>query len=287
MQLHGQGIRGDAMARDHPTPFGVDSERPSTARIYDYFLGGKDNYRADRDAAEQMMAAVPESVATVQSNRAFLYRAVTFLAREAGITQFLDVGSGLPTQLNVHQVAQNVAPNARVVYVDYDPSVRAYGDVLLSTSENVRFALQDLRRPSEILADPAVVELIDLEKPVAILLISILPFISEADDPDEIMAQLRAAMAPGSYLVISHILDDPRAQAIASTQRHARTHPWTPRTRSRIGGFFEGFDLVEPGLTMASQWRPELAADEDGFAQPGEGRLAEVDWLLAGVGRKR
>jgi SAM-dependent methyltransferase len=283
------------VARAHPAQFGIDSEKPSTARIYDYYLGGKDNYLVDREAAERVMAVVPESTAAVQSNRAFLIRAVRFLAAEAGIRQFLDVGSGLPTQLNVHEVAHSVTPDAHVVYVDCDPSVRAYGDALLSTAESVRFAQQDLRRPEEILDDPAVHALIDFTQPVAILLVAILPYIDDPDDPEEIVAKLRQVMAPGSYLAISHILDGPRTQAIANTQRYARTHAWTPRSRDRIAGFFGGFELVEPGLTVAAQWRQEPSADAEAGSTPaGYGLdcdeqpvdLEQISWLLAGIGRK-
>ena len=272
------------MARQHPTPFGVDSDKPSTARIYDYYLGGNDNYRADREAAERMIAAVPESTAAVRSNRDFLIRAVRFLAAEAGIDQYLDIGSGLPTNLNVHEVAQSIVPSARVVYVDYDPAVRAYGDVLLATSDRVRFAQQDLREPDEIFADPAVKALIDFSRPVAILVIAILPFVYDAEDPDGIMARLRQVMAPGSYLVVSHIVDDPRSRAIASTQRQSGTRAWTPRSRDRISSFFADFELVEPGLTVAAHWRPARA----GFGHPEftEADDAKLNWLLAGVGRK-
>ena len=274
------------MARQHPTPFGGDSERPSTARIYDYYLGGTDNYRVDRDAAERMIAAVPESTAAARSNRDFLIRAVRFLAAEAGIDQFLDIGSGLPTNLNVHEVAQSIIPEARVVYVDYDPSVRAYGDALLATGEKVRFAQQDLREPDEIFADPAVKSLIDFSKPVAILLVSILPFIYDAEDPEGIMARLRAVLAPGSYLGISHVLDDPRARAIAATQRQTGTRAGTPRSRARIAGFFDGFEMVEPGLTTASHWRPNLDPDGPNHAKSTEIDDAKLNWLLVGVGRK-
>jgi SAM-dependent methyltransferase len=274
------------MARQHPTPFGVDSERPSTARIYDYYLGGTDNYRVDREAAERLMATVPESIAAVRSNRDFLVRAVRFLAGEAGIEQFLDIGSGLPTNLNVHEVAQGVNPSARVVYVDNDPSVRAYGDALLATSDSVRFAQQDLREPQEIFADPAVQGLIDFTKPVAILIIAILPFLYDADDPDGIMARIRRAMAPGSYLVITHVLDESRTRALAATQRQAGTRAWTPRSRDRISSFFADFELVEPGLTVAAHWRPSEESGAPGRAEFSEAEDAKLNWLLGGIGRK-
>lgn len=274
------------MARPHPTPFGVDSEKPSTARIYDYFLGGSDNYRVDRDTAERMIAMVPDSVAAVRANRDFLVRAVRFLAGEAGIDQFIDIGSGLPTQLNVHEVAQKFAPEARVVYVDYDPAVRAYGDVLLATNDGVRFAKQDLREPDDILADPAIAALIDFDRPVAILLIAILPFIYDAEDPEGILARLRRKMPPGSYIVISHILDDPRARVIAATQRQSGTQAWTPRSWSRINSFFDGFDLVEPGLAIAAQWRASKETTADGPGELTEVADAKLNWLVGGMGRK-
>jgi SAM-dependent methyltransferase len=274
------------MARPHPTPFGVDSEKPSTARIYDYFLGGNDNYRVDRETAERMIATVPDSAAAVRANRDFLIRAVRFLAGEAGIDQFIDIGSGLPTQLNVHEVAQSFAPDARVVYVDYDPAVRAYGDVLLATNDNVRFAQQDLREPGDILADPAVRTLIDFDRPVAILLIAILPFIYDAEDPDGIVAHLRRSMAPGSYIVISHILDDARSRAIAATQRQSGTRAWTPRSWARIGSFFADLELVEPGLTIASQWRPSKEPIVNGQGEFTGVDDARLNWLVAGIGRK-
>ena len=274
------------MARQRPTPFGVDSEKPSTARIYDYYLGGTDNYRVDREAAERLIATVPESIAAVRSNRDFLVRAVRFLAGEAGIEQFLDIGSGLPTNLNVHEVAQDVNPSARVVYVDNDPSVRAYGDALLATSDSVRFAQQDLREPDGIFTDPATQRLIDFSKPVAILVIAILPYIYDAEDPERIMVRLRDAMAPGSYLVISHVLDESRTRALAATQRQAGTRAWTPRSRDRISGFFADFELVEPGLTVAAHWRPVSESGGPGHAEFTEAEDAKLNWLLAGIGRK-
>jgi O-methyltransferase involved in polyketide biosynthesis len=273
------------MARPRPTPFGVDEEKPSTARIYDYYLGGSANYRVDRETAERMIATVPDSVEAVRANREFLIRAVRFLAGEAGIDQFIDIGSGLPTRLNVHEVAQSFAPDARVVYVDYDPAVRAYGDALLATNDGVRFVQQDLRRPEDILADPAVQSLIDFDRPVAILLTGILPFIHEAEDPERIMAQLRRMVAPGSYIAVTHVLDDPRARTITATQRQSGTLAWTPRSRARIGSFFNDLEMVEPGLTIASHWHPskDPAGGQD---EPAEVDDAKLNWLLAGIGRK-
>ena len=167
---------------------------PSTARIYDYLLGGHENYKVDREAAKNMVAAVPDSPTAVRSNRAFLYRAVRYLVGEAGITQFIDIGSGLPTQLNVHQVAHSMRPDTHVVYVDYDPLVNAFGNALLSTTDTVSFARRDLRLPGEVLGDPQVRKLIDFDQPVAVLLIAMLQFIDEDEDPNGIVAQLVDAL---------------------------------------------------------------------------------------------
>jgi hypothetical protein len=268
-----------------------DSRHPSTARIYDYFLGGRENYRVDRDAAKRIVAAVPDTPTAVRSNRSFLYRAVRYLAGEAGITQFLDIGSGLPTQLNVHQVAHQIAPDAHVVYVDYDPLVRVFGNALLATTKTVGFAQRDMRQPTEILADHVVRDLIDFNRPVAVLLISMLQFVDEDENPHGIVTQLRDALAPGSYIAISHVLDTGHTRKVTEIQRTAETHPWTPRTSARIRQFFDGLDLVEPGITVADRWRPD--PDAPVLPPPGnlpilhnpDGTEQEIEWLLAGIGR--
>src|SRR6266496_4142789 len=162
------------MADDTAEVIGVDTRRPSVARMYDYYLGGKDNYAVDRAAAQKMMDTVPESVHMVASNRAFLVRAVRYLAAEAGIRQFLDIGSGLPTRQNVHEVAQAAAPDSRVVYVDHDPLAVAHGQALLAIDPNTRYIHGDLRRPAQILDDPQVHALIDFDRPVAVLVVAIL-----------------------------------------------------------------------------------------------------------------
>jgi S-adenosyl methyltransferase len=275
-----------------PAPTADDLALPSTARIYDYLLGGQENYKVDRDAAKSMVAAVPDSPTAVRSNRAFLYRAVRYLAGEAGITQFLDIGSGLPTQLNVHQVAHGVQPEAHVVYVDYDPLVNAFGNALLSTTDTVSFARRDLRFPDEILADQQVRKLIDFGRPVAVLLIAMLQFIDEDEDPDAIVAKLVEALPTGSYVAVSHVLDEPRTRVIADIQQRANTHAWTPRSQERIRRFFHGLELVEPGLSVACRWRQD--PDTPMLPRPAElpillnpdGTEQDVEWLLAGIGRK-
>jgi SAM-dependent methyltransferase len=262
-----------------PAPEGVDTTTPSSARIYDYALGGKDNYAVDRAAAEKVFALAPEMPLMARRNREFLGRAVRYLAAEAGIRQFLDIGSGLPTQQNVHQVAREVAPDAKVVYADYDPIVVAHGDALVATTGDVAFVRGDLRRVDDILGHPGLRRLIDFDRPVAVLLVAVLHFIHDTDRPQEILARLREVMAPGSYLAISHVTPDPRPEETAelvkvSTQAGA---PWVARSHAELMRFFDGFDLVEPGLVTAPEWRPAIATKVDPIKM----------WVLAGVGRKR
>jgi hypothetical protein len=269
------------VAEQRPAPVGFDSSVPNGARIYDYMLGGKDNFPADQKAAEAMLKVNPAALRTAKANRGFLGRAVRLLAEEEGIRQFLDFGTGLPTQQNVHQVAQQVAPDARVVYVDYDPVVVTHGQALLANTSTVTVVEADLRRPEEILAHPDVGRLIDFDKPLAILLVAILHFIADAEDPVGIVSQLREAMAPGSYLVVSHTLSESPTEVMAAAQRAFQQAgaPLTPRTRAEVLRFFDGFDLVEPGLVEVQEWRstgPEAVA------------AGGSPWVLVGgVGRKR
>lgn len=267
-------------------PNGVDVSRPSVARMYDYYLGGKDNYPVDRAAADQMMSTVPESVQMVRSNRAFLVRAVQHLAAEAGIRQFLDIGSGLPTQYNVHEVAQAAAPDSRVVYVDHDPLAVAHGQSLLATNQNIAYIHGDLLQPDQVLDHPNVRRLIDFDQPVAILIVAILHFIGDHSDPAGIVRRLRDRMAPGSYLVISHIVDDPRPHAIGKILTAAGAPPWFPRTREQIQAFFDGFDLIEPGLVLLPHWRPPVPPKDVAELPGAKQTKEELRWQVAGVGRK-
>src|SRR5262245_18350297 len=249
------------------------------ARVYDYFLGGKDNFRADRETAELALAATPSVREMARQNRAFLRRAVHFLAGQAGIRQFLDIGTGLPTQGNVHEVAQEVAPESRVVYVDNDPIVHALSRALLG-APNTAFLLGDLREPGSILEAPEVGKLIDFERPVAILLVAVLHFIQDREDPGAIVATLRDAVAPGSYLTISHGSADVSqpepevaAKVVRAYQRSAV--PVALRSRAEIEGFFGDFELLDPGLEQIQRWRPD-------------GPVAAVSGgIYGGVGRKR
>jgi hypothetical protein len=231
------------------------------ARMYDYYLGGKDNFPADREAAEQALAATPAVRDMARQNRAFLQRVVRFLARDAGIRQFIDIGTGLPTQGNVHEIAQAITPDARVVYVDNDPIVIVHSDALLA-GHNTTAIQADLREPNVILEHPEVREVIDLDQPVAILLIAVLHFLQDADDPVGIVARLRDAMAAGSYLAISHGAPDlaqvqsrVTAEVLRAYQRSSA--PLTLRSRAEIERFFDGFELVDPGLVQVQSWRPD------------------------------
>ncbi len=238
--------------------------------MYDYYLGGKDNYAVDQEAAEKMIAAVPESVAMVRANREFLVQAVRRMA-EAGIRQFLDIGSGLPTRQNVHEVAQAVAPECRVVYVDHDALAVVHGQALLATNPNTAYVAGDLRRPAEILADPQVRELIDFDEPVGVLIVAILHFINDADGPENLVWTLRQVLAPGSHLAISHVLTDPRTEAIGDILSASGAPRWTPRTPEQVLAFFDGFRLLDPGLVLLNEWIPNPAPD--------------LRWQVGGIGR--
>ncbi|TMR94456.1 SAM-dependent methyltransferase [Nonomuraea basaltis] len=254
----------------------IDPNTPNLARMYDYMLGGKDNLAVDRDAVDRLVAHIPATVPTARANRAFLRRAVRHLAA-AGVRQFLDLGSGLPTQGNVHEIVREVSPGAGVVYVDHDPVVAAHARTLLAEAGRVAFVQADLLRPAELLAGPEVTGLLDLAEPVGVLLVSMLHFIQDADDPQGVVKILRDALAPGSYLVLTH--------AVATRSREAEKGPKkvyrgsaTGRTQEEIRAFFGDFELVEPGLVAVTDWRP------DDHLLVGEAPLP--GYLLAGAARK-
>jgi hypothetical protein len=257
----------------------LDTGVAHSARRYNYWLGGKDNFAADRESGDTIAATFPTIRDSVRENRRFLRRAVEFLAGEAGIGQFLDVGTGLPTADNTHQVAQRITPTARIVYVDNDPIVLAHSRALLADGGSVATIRGDLRRPEEILGDPAVRSLIDFSQPVAVLLVAIMHFIPDAADPAGIVATLRDALPEGSYLVLSHGTRDARDAAVAKgTEVYEQaTAPLVLRTRDEIQRLFDGFDLTEPGLVWLPEWRP---AHDVPMAEP------ERSLILAGVGRK-
>ena len=257
---------------------GLDVTVPNVARIYDYFLGGKDNFAADRAAGEQAIKAFPKVVLSARANRAFLARAVRFLAGEAGIRQFLDIGTGIPSANNTHEVAQWVAPESRVVYVDNDPIVLAHARALLASGPagTTDYIDADLRDPRQILASAE--RLLDFDRPVAVMLIAILQHLSDQDDPYKVVGTLTGAMPPGSYLALSHPAKDINAAAMAKmadSLNQTIAEKVTHRDRSAVARFFNGLELVEPGVVQASKWRP---ASEIEAASPAV--------LWAGVARR-
>jgi trans-aconitate methyltransferase len=250
----------------------IDVNTPSPARMYDYWLGGKDNFAADRAAAEQVIAVNPEQRDLVRANRAFLVRAVRHIAQE-GIDQFLDLGTGIPTSPNVHEVARAVRPSARVVYVDNDPIVSAHNKALRAADDAVGAVHADIRHPAEILADPAVTRLLDLDRPVGLLAIAVLHFITEAE---EVIARFRQALSPGSYLALSVGTTDgltpSQVQGIKDAYANASAHA-VIRSRQEIERLFTGFDLIEPGLVHVAKWRAD-GPETKGRLLAGVGRLA-------------
>jgi S-adenosyl methyltransferase len=243
-----------------PEPPGIDTRHAHPARVYNYWLGGTDNYPADREAAEQAIAANPGIVTDVRANRAFLARAVRYLAAECGIRQFLDIGTGLPAAGNTHEVAQAAAPAARVVYVDNDPIVLAHARVLLASNPEGATAYldADLRDTSAILR--AAAQTLDFGQPVTLMLLIVLHLIPDADDPYGIVATLVQALPAGSYLVLAHPASDIRAAEMAEMTRRVNQRMSGPqaamRDRAAITRFFDGLDLLEPGVVQPQRWRP-------------------------------
>jgi len=245
----------------------LDTSVASIARIYDYWLGGKDNFKADRDAAEQMIQQYPDIVTGVRKNRAFLGRAVHYLAAEAGIRQFLDIGTGLPSSNNTHEVAQRAAPDARIVYVDNDPIVLSHAQALLtSTPEGAcAYVDADIRDTGKILKDAA--NLLDFSRPVAVCLIMILQFVPDEDDPFSIVRALVDALPSGSYLTVAHPASDvdqhvgPALRQLSTRMGGTRA---VPRSHQEVSRFFDGLEMVEPGLVQLHRWRPGTGLDDTG-----------------------
>ena len=267
-----EGVPGSAEAP------AFDTSVAHVARVYNYWLGGTDNFAADRAAAEQAMAAFPDIVLSARANRAFLRRAVTYLAGEAGIRQFLDIGTGIPSASNTHQVAQSLAADSRIVYVDNDPVVLTHARALLTITPDgaTDYIDADLRQSGQILAKAA--RTLDFSKPVAVMLMAILQHLSEADDPYHVVETLMAAVPPGSYLVLSHPASDIRAAemaAMAAQLNKMMAEKVTFRAKAEVAPFFAGLELVEPGMTNAPDWRPET---EEEAASPAA--------LWAGIARK-
>ena len=234
---------------------------PNVARIYDYLLGGKDNFPADREAAGQLIQAIPDVAVFARQNREFLGRVVRYLAREAGIRQFIDIGTGLPTQGSVHEVARDAGAGARVVYVDHDPVVISHARALLADHEpNVAAISGDLRDPAQILAAPELTALINPDEPVAVLLIAVVHFLAEGDAPATITDALMSALPPGSYLALSHITAE-NVPAEANDQAKAAYNSATaqpyPRNREEVTRLFNGLQIIDPGVVDVAAWRAD------------------------------
>jgi hypothetical protein len=259
---------------------GVDTERANVARIYDALLGGTHNFAVDRDAARTLTAIDPGYRDVAKANRAFLGRAVRFLA-DVGIRQFLDIGSGVPTEGNVHEIARTAAPESRVVYVDIDPVAIAHSKSILAVDDRATVIEADLREPEKILGHPEVRRLIDFDQPVGLLMVAVLHFIRDEENPGELVKRLARSLVSGSYLTISHGTSDERPASVVGAVRKLNTQTTTPanlRGHAEISAFFDGFDLLEPGLVFTPQWRPDRPAPF--IDHP------ERSWIYAGVGRK-
>ena len=257
----------------------LDASIAHPARVYDYLLGGKDNFAADRAAAEAIIEVIPSVLVTVRANRAFLRRAVRYLARDAGIRQFLDIGTGLPAAGSTHQVAQDIAPSAKVAYVDNDPVVLSHARALLKSSPAGQCAYinADLRDAGTVMREAAAT--LDLAQPVAVLILATMQYIPDADQPHAITARLMDAVAPGSFLTMSDVTADMDLQSMtaAAASYNALLGPavFTPRSRAEYARFFDGLTLIEPGLVPLPQWRPD----------PGTGPAPNVP-MYAAMGRK-
>ncbi|HEY2765845.1 MAG TPA: SAM-dependent methyltransferase [Pseudonocardiaceae bacterium] len=261
-------------------PDGVDVTRPSAARMYDYLLGGGHNFAADRQLAARVSNAHPGCWDIARLNRAFLRRVVLELGR-AGVRQFLDIGSGIPTVGNVHEIAQGADPEARVVYVDHDPVAVAHCQLILEDNPHADVVRADLREPESVLGSPTTRQLLDLDQPVGLLMVCVAHFIPTDDDPVGVLGRFREGLAPGSYLALSHLTADSGAaemDALVKVMQGGK-EPIHPRSKSRISELFGGFDLVEPGVVPIAEWRP---------SSPGDGGdVPERHQVLAGMGVKR
>jgi O-methyltransferase involved in polyketide biosynthesis len=260
------------------TPGGIDTSVASPARMYNYYLGGKDNFASDRRAAEEIYTQIPDLPEVARDNRAFLRRAVRTLV-DAGVRQFIDIGTGLPTEGGVHEIAQRIDPASRIVYVDNDPIVLAHARALLTSSPEgaTAYIAADLREPDTIFGHPDVRDLIDLDQPVGLLLVAVLHFITDEEDPHGLLSRYRSSLAPGSHIALAHATKDDRpaeaVQKMTDVYRRASA-PFNFRTREQILSFFDGLDLLEPGLVHCPDWRRE----------PGTSSSPSGGWNFAGVG---
>jgi S-adenosyl methyltransferase len=233
-----------------------------SARVYNYLLGGKDNFKADREVGDGLIAAIPSAPVQARQNRAFLGRAVRYLAREAGIRQFLDIGTGIPAAGNTHEVAQAVAPDSRIVYVDHDPIVLAHARALMTSDPAgaTAFIQGDFREPGKILADPALRATLDLDKPVALMLVAILHFFTDDENPHRIVSSLVDALPSGSYLTVTNLTADfmdPDQAAMATEAGRQGGITYVPRSQAQVAAFLGGLGLVDPGVVPMQGWRPD------------------------------
>jgi hypothetical protein len=272
---------GHGTGTDPELPQEINTNMAHPARVYDYWLGGKDNFPADRALAEAMIQAIPNMRGLAAANRAFLGRAVRYLVEEAGIRQFLDIGTGIPTSPNVHEVAQSLVPDTRVVYVDNDPIVLAHARALLTSQDagETAFILADLREPKSILDHPTLTATLDLDQPVGLLLVALLMYFRDTDSPNpfEMVATLLEPLPSGSYLAVTHPTPDfnPEETARAVAAAEAAGITLVPRSQAEIEEFFSGLEVVEPGVTPVLSWHPE---------EPPADPQSAYYW--AGVGRK-
>ena len=256
-----QPASGDSSVGTHAK---IDTSVPHPARRYDYWLGGKDNFAADRASGDAIAKAFPPIRTAVLENRRFLQRVVTFLAREHRIRQFLDIGTGIPTSPNTHEIAQDIAPESRIVYVDNDPLVMSHARALLTGAEAgaTAYVEADLRDPEKILTHPELRDTLNLRQPVGLLLIAVLHFLTDADDPYRHVAQLIKPLPPGSFVAVSHVTHDPlpaspRQQLTALTAPGAGNGPFRARTKPEVAQFLPGLELVDPGVVSIVDWRPD------------------------------
>ena len=270
------------LAADDPPIADIDTSRPHPARMYDYYIGGKNHFAADREVADAALAHWQSGRIGLRENRRCLGRAVRYLVGEAGVSQFLDIGSGLPTTANVHEMAQAANPCSRVVYVDNDPMVLVHGRALLTSSAEGRTAYiqADLRSPLDILYSPVVRSVLDFSQPVALMLVAVLHFLGEEDEPETVLKSLLDALPPGSYLAASHVTLEHDPEGVGGGQRAYRKAglPMNTRDADEFASLaFSGLELVPPGVVLVSEWRPDSSAPRP--------TPAEVSFY-GGVGRK-
>ncbi len=275
------------MTEAEQVPPGIDPTTPSPARLYDYYLGGSANFAADRQAAETIRSRMPELADAAWANRGFHQRAALWLARSCGIRQFIDIGSGLPTQNNTHQAVQKAAPDAHVVYVDHDPLVRVHADALLTGEGTTKIITADLRDPDGVLNDPQMRELIDFGQPVGLLMTAVLHFVADGSNPRGLVARYMAELAPGSYLALTHITADQKppaaVRAIVDIYSGA-TEQIYMRSRAEVERFFSGLELVPPyqGAPAAVTYVGEWGAEDPALADSDGSR-----WCYGAVARRR